>query len=151
VRLSVHSEIQRNKNIWTLVPADGEPLAQSHFARYLCVLSCALLEYCVRLIIEDFAAKNCRPELRGLVAQRMRRFTDPTKTDVIDLCAVMKPDWGSQVSEYLDGENGDAITSVQAIRNQVAHGENSGITLGTLTRYHAHVVDAISFLDQLIA
>jgi len=83
--------------------------------------------------------------------QRMRRFTDPTKTDVIDLCSIMKTEWGEAAREYLDGERGDAITSVQAVRNQVAHGESTGITLGTITRYHSHIVDAIDFIDALIA
>ena len=58
-------------------------------------------------------------------------------------------DWRVATEAFLDGSTGAAVDSVKNIRDNIAHGINHGITLGSVTQYRDEIVNTIDFLERL--
>jgi hypothetical protein len=148
-RLVVHSELQRVSAVRKLAPASENIEELSHFGRYFAVVACGLLEKLVRKIFEDFAACNARPEVASYVGQRIKRYSDVGSAELVAFVSAFSTEWGERLRLFLDGEHGDALDSLKNVRNNVAHGENVGISLGSVDRYYQSVVATVEFLDTL--
>lgn len=128
------------------LPADPE--IRSHWAKYLCVLVSGFLETAVAAIYVDFAQRKSHRHIVNYVSSEIEFFTNPNMSKIVELAGEFNPEWASELEETTGGEIKEAIDSVRSNRNQIAHGEYSGITIGTITRFYAQVTKLVIMIDK---
>ena len=117
----------------------SDPEIQSDFARYLCVLVSGYLENAVVELVVEHARKKGAPTLQRFVEQQTRRFTNVRAQRLQELLGSFNPDWRRDLEEFLVDERKDAVDSVIALRNNIAHGESVGLTYNRIDEYYRQV------------
>lgn len=146
-RKRIDSAIKSAKKI----QKDGADLeAVSHFARYICVLSCAHLEMSIKAICVEYTKnKSCR-SVANFVESYVRLFRGPKWESILSLLSRFDKQWSNSVIAATPEEVKDAVISVVSLRNQIAHGESVGVTLSRIERLHSGVVRFVDILGTCI-
>jgi hypothetical protein len=131
-----------------LVPLnDAEPL--SDFARYLCVLVAGFIEQSVIELTLEHVRNHSQASVQGYAESRLRQFTSAKSQRIMDLMGTFDAGWRSDLESYLVDERKAAVDSVVALRHNIAHGLNVGVTMATMKDYYAHVKHVIDHIADL--
>lgn len=126
----------------------GDIELQSHWARYLCVLVSAFLETSVLAVYSEYASKRAKPDVASFVRSRLKGFQNPNMNKILDLTGAFNPEWKTQLRAATEGEPKEAVDSIVANRNKVAHGESVGITYSRIQGYYTNAVKVIELIDK---
>jgi len=124
---------------------------QSHWARYLCILVSGFLETSVKAIYSQYASEKAAPNVANYVTRRLERFTNPNMEDILILTGMFNEEWRKQLESTTEGELRDAVDSIVANRNQIAHGANVGISFVTIKNYYKSVVKVVNRIESTCA
>jgi HEPN superfamily RiboL-PSP-like protein len=130
---------------------DSDPELLSHLARYLCVLISGYLETSIRTIYGHYAKSNSNSNVADFVGKRLRSFQNPSVEKILQLTYSFNTIWGDSLKNRLKGETADAVNSIVANKNLIAHGTNVGITIGSIGVYYSEAREVIAFIERLCA
>lgn len=140
---------QRLDHLFKQVSAfSGDIELQSHWARYLCILVSGFLETSVQAIYSQYAKERAAENVANYVTSRLRRFTNPNMEDILTLAAMFNQEWRDCLEVATEGELKEAVDSIVANRNQIAHGANVGITYVVIKRYYQSVVKVVDLIES---
>ena len=122
---------------------------KSVLANHLAVLASGYIEVSCREIIASFAKSRSDPRVARYVESRMSRFWSPGLEDILKLVEGFDDGVRQELADFAEGEIGDAVNSIVAIRHQIAHGAHNGTSLGVVSRYHTNVVKFVEKLEAL--
>jgi len=126
------------------LPPDYE--LQSHWARYLCVLVSGYLETSIRHLYGEYAAKRSSIQVAGFVSDQLEFFQNPNMQKIMELAGSFSRDWRRELEE-LEDEVRLAVDSIVNNRNQISHGEDVGISHGTLKRYYESANQLLNLIE----
>jgi hypothetical protein len=129
------------------VQGDAELL--SDFARYLCVLVSGYLEQAVIELALEHVRQRSNTSVQKYVEARLRRFTNANCQRILNLLGSFDSDWRLEMESYLVDELKDAVDSVVNLRNAIAHGRHSGITIGRISDYYKRVDRVVDHIAEL--
>ena len=121
---------------------------RAELARYLCILVSSLVEERCRERAATYTEVRSAPEIRRFVRTHLKRFRSPSSGNIRDFFSGFDPVKANSWYEELADEQRDALDSIAANRNQLAHGVSMGLSLGMLTAYASRARDAMRKLDQ---
>ena len=125
---------------------------QNHWARYLCVRVSGFIETSVRSILIDYAINSSAPDVANFVRHRLESgrggFQNPNMGNIIDLLKSFNSEWARLVESVATDEMKQAINSIVADRNSIAHGGDQGITYSTIQRYYQNAVAVIELIED---
>lgn len=124
---------------------DSELLA--HWAAYLCVLVSGFIEVAVQSIYSDYVSKRANERVSRLFAQLLK-LQNPKMGKLIELAGSFDPTWGSDLQAKTDGELKDAVDSIVANRNNIAHGRPVDITLVRVREYFQKTVKVVELIEK---
>lgn len=122
--------------------ADEETLA--HWACYLCVLTSGLLEASLKSILTEYVTARSHPDVTNFVESKLEGITNLNEERVYKLLNSFRPAWAELFRERRTDTQKDALDSVIANRNQIAHGRSVGLTLSRMKAYHREIVKVIA-------
>lgn len=122
---------------------------QSDFARYLCILVSGYLEKSVYELVVEHARKTHAQSLQRFVDQRTKNFTNAKSQKLYNLLGDFDPEWRSLLEAHLAGELKDAVDSVVALRNNIAHGQSVGLTYARVSDYYSRIKRVIDYIADL--
>lgn len=122
---------------------------QAELARYLCILVSSFVEERCRQRASTFAGVRSAPEVARFVRTGMRRFRSPSSANIRDFFSGFDPTRAKDWYDGLADEQRDALDSIAANRNQLAHGMSVGLSLGRLAAYRERAREAMGKLDRL--
>ncbi len=143
------AETQKIQHIFDLadtLPQEDEIL--SHWARYLCVLTAGLIETAIRLLFGQYARTHSSPEAAKFVVHQMKYQTNLNTEKLRQLLGAFSDKWQHDFDKTLTYEQKDAIDSVIANKNNIAHGRSVGISLVRVKEYHAKVTEVINWVSR---
>lgn len=146
---TVHAEKSRVLAIFSLASNIRDIQTQAHFARYLAVTLCGLLETSARTLVLEYAKRTANPKTANYCSSTVIGFTNPNCEKLQTLVGRFSPNWRLETEGFLDGSTGAAVDSVKNIRDNVAHGINHGVTLANVTKYRDEIIKTIDFLEDL--
>ncbi|MFQ5956405.1 MAG: HEPN domain-containing protein [Candidatus Brocadiales bacterium] len=140
---------QRLDNLFKQIGSfSGDPELQSHWAKYLCVLTSGFLETSVRAIYSQYTKTKAAPYVANFVDVQLKYFQNPKMDKILELTKFFSPEWEYNLRNATDGEAKDAVDSIVANRNRIAHGESVGITYSSMQRYYQNAIKVIKLIDE---
>ena len=123
---------------------------QADFARYLCVLVSGYIERAVIELVLEHARQKGAPTLQRFVEQQTtRRFNNPNASRVQELLGSFDPGWRQEMEKFLVDEQKDAVDSIVALRNVIAHGGSVGITYRGVSDYYLQAQRLVNRVKEL--
>ena len=122
---------------------------QSDVARYLCVLVSGYIEKAVVEFVLEHARQRGAPTLQRFVEQKTKTFANPTASKIQNLLGSFDPEWQLELKEFLVGEPKDAVDSIVALRNIIAHGGAVGLTYSSIRDYYKQAQRVIDQVAEL--
>ncbi|MHB1970625.1 MAG: HEPN domain-containing protein [Candidatus Dormibacteria bacterium] len=126
--------------------AELSPELTSHYARYLCVQVSGNVEQAMRALIGEYCRLHAAPPIERYVAWRSREVRNLNRERLGQILQGFDPSWWSALEDRCGAEL-DAFSSLVALRNRVAHGEDTGATVATMYEYFqstSRVMDELS-------
>ena len=121
---------------------------QSDFARYLCVLVSGLVETVVAELASEFCRHCAAPTVSNYAQSQLATLRNMKAQRLVELLGAFDPRWRSQFEFFMAGERRDALDSVVALRNKIAHGDSVGVTYTRVRGYYDRVVEILDFVDE---
>ncbi len=130
---------------------DKDPELQAHFARYLCVLVSGFLENALEEIFGTYAEKQAAPSVANYVKSQLGNIQNPKMERILQLSGAFNPTWRKELGDTIPPEVRDAVDSVVNTRNQIAHGEQTGISYVTMQAYYEQIKKLVELLRRQCA
>ena len=125
-----------------------DPELLSHWAKYLCVLYSGFLENSIAELYGSFASHSAHRNVAHFVETRLRIITNPKAQRFFDTAHGFSSEWGDDLQNFMaDNGRKEAIDSIIANRNLIAHGKNCSITLVRLKEYMDKATEVIEFIE----
>lgn len=124
---------------------------QSHWGKYLCVLSAGLLENSIRVVYSEFANNSSSPQVAKYAGTTLGNVYTPRASRFLEVAKSFSNEWGQSLEEYLDANNGErrnAIDSIMNNRHQIAHGRDTSISVVRVKDYLNKAVEVIDFIES---
>lgn len=132
------------------IASSGDAELQSHWARYLCVIVSGFLENSVEVLLVEYTSQRANGKVSQFVSRELGQFQNPKFGKIADVLGKFSPDWKTNVESWTTEENKDAVNSVVANKNQIAHGQPTVISLATIKQYYERVVVFVTDLESRI-
>lgn len=127
----------------------GDIELQAHWAKYLCILVSGFLESSVQSIFSEYAKSKAAPSVANYVENRLRGLQNTNMQRILDVTRSFNPDWADQLETATEGELRDAVNSIVANRNQIAHGVSIGLSYVRMKDYYDQAVKLVNLLDEV--
>jgi hypothetical protein len=101
----------------------------------------------VRTILGDYA-KRTAVTTSDYVSKQLRSFRNPKYEEIMQVIIAFDKTWAEAFGSAANGAPSDAINSIVNNRNQIAHGENVGISYHTIKEYHDNAIKVIELIDD---
>jgi len=122
---------------------------QAHWACYLCVLVSGFLEVSVSALYEEYARDTANANTADYVSSQLSRFRNPNMARILELTRRFSRQWEECLRMQTQGQLKDAVDSIVALRNQIAHGVYTTLTYQRMWSYYACVVKVVDLIDRL--
>jgi hypothetical protein len=141
---------QRLDNLFQQISAfSGNIELQSQWARYLCILVSGFVETSICAIYGEFARKTASPYVANFVKCELDSFQNPKMGKILDLARAFNPLWADELATATEGELKDAVDSIVANRNQIAHGRDVGITYIRMKNYYERAIKVVDLVEKI--
>lgn len=141
---------QRLDNLFKQISAfSGNIELQSQWARYLCILVSGFLETAICAIYGEFARKTASPYVANFVKCELDSFQNPKMGKILELTRAFNPLWADELETATEGELKDAVDSIVANRNQIAHGRDVGITYTRIKNYYEDAIKVVDLVEKM--
>jgi hypothetical protein len=121
----------------------------SDLAKYLCVLVSGFLEQAIIELLLEYIRIHSHVSVHQHVEPRLRQFTTAKTHRIIELFGSFDPNWRKDLEIFLVDQHKDAIDSVVANRQNIAHGKSVGITMARVQAYYDLVKEVVDHLADL--
>lgn len=149
-RAEINRLKQKLDSTFSRVNSLGDNLElRSDFAKYLCILVSGYLEKSLVEIVQDHARGCGAPTLQRFVEQQTKRFTNANSHKILELLGSFNQDWRNQIDQFLKDDLKDAVDSIVALRNAIAHGNSVGLTYQRISDYYGRVQTVIEKIADL--
>ena len=122
---------------------------RADFARYLCILVSGFVESVVSDIATDHCRNRSAPTVMSFVESRLRRPVNLNAEQLLQFVGAFNRDWRNELDRFIAGERKDALDSVVANRNNIAHGESVNLTYVRIRDYYRYICEIVEFLEEL--
>ena len=122
---------------------------QAQWSRYLCILVAGFIEKSLQEILYKYTNDKAAPNIRNYVYSRLKRFTNPNMEDILTLLGAFHIEWRFKTESLAEGEMKDAVDSVIALRNTIAHGENTGISYTRIKEYYDSILKLVEHIESI--
>jgi hypothetical protein len=129
----------------------SETAVQAAFAQYLCVRVSGLVDACIGHILSVHLAHPAnRPTARRFAEIRLGNVTNLNARRLSRLLGEFDAQWQVELDAFLDVERRDALDSLVANRNAIAHGRPTTVTFSRVSEFHKRAVEIIDFVNALV-
>jgi hypothetical protein len=127
---------------------DSNSYLASHWARYLCICVSGFVEVAMREIIKEYVESKASPSVGNYVGVQLKNFQNPSLDKIYQLVGAFNPAWRTYLENEIPFEDKEALIGLVARRNQIAHGEDSGITYSKIKDYYSRIIKLIELIED---
>jgi len=123
----------------------------SHWAKYLCIMVSGFIETAVRATYTAYARKKAAPYVANYACAKLGKLSNPKMQDICELTRSFNETWGNRLEKATDGDIKDAVDSIVANRNQIAHGRDVGMSFARVKKYYGSVVKMVEIVEATLS
>lgn len=140
---------QQLDNLFKKVEAlQNDDELRAHWAKYLCILVSVFLENSVPAIYRQYARDKAAPYVVNYVDNKLKGFQNPKMNKILELTRCFSAEWEHNLRNATKNELKDAVDSIVANRNNIAHGESVGISYVRVRDYYQNVVKVVKLIER---
>ncbi|MFC1970617.1 HEPN domain-containing protein [Chloroflexota bacterium] len=124
---------------------------QAQWARYLCILVAGFTETSVQAILNEYVRNKAAPSVASYAFSRLKRFTNPKMEDILTLLGFFDSKWRDNTENFAEGKLKEAVDSIMAQRNLIAHGNDTGISYVRIKDYYERIIKLIDYIENTCA
>jgi len=133
----------------------GSIQAQSHWAKYLCVLTSGYLEQSVRELLLAHSAKKSAPSISRYVEKSWPISRNMSCGNISDILGRFDLSWSTKFDLWIaaNDERKTKIDDIVRWRNSIAHGKEAnttGVTIASVQSSFSCACDLVDLLEELI-
>ena len=129
---------------------DADPELLSHWAKYICVLVSGYLETALKHYFCEFSRNKSHPYICSFTMANLEDFMNPKMEKILQLTGAFSKDWKKELEAFVEGERKDAVDSIVANRNNIAHGRNVSLTLVRMKKYFEKALEVTEFIKRKV-
>jgi hypothetical protein len=151
--LEISKQIARIKSLVqrTQTATSGDLELQSHWAKYLCILGAGLLENALHAIFIEYVERCSNIPVARFAGEELRYLQNPKTQRFVETARAFREDWAVQLEAFVDADGRkDAIDSIMALRHQIAHGKDVGVTVSRVNTCLEKSIEVLEFLEQQV-
>ena len=148
-RVEVHRLETRLNAAFSRAKATPDLETQGDLAKHLCVLVSGYVEVSVRALMLEHTRARSGTSVQRYVDSHLKRFANPKSQKLLSLLGSFDVEWLRDMEGFLVDEKKDALDSVVALRNQIAHGETPGVSLARIEAYFTQAKAVIARVEGL--
>jgi len=143
-------ERKRLNDLYSKTKDFDDPELQSHWVKYLCILSSGHIENSIRYIYGTYAENKSHQNIANYMYKNLRRFQNPNTDKIINLTSAFNKDWGKNLEKFISDseEMKSSINSIISLRNLIAHGESVTVTYSSLEKYWENTIKVLDFIEK---
>jgi hypothetical protein len=146
--LEIQRQKQRLDELFNSAGKLPDPEMQSHWSRYLCILTCGFLENSVELCLNEYSKKRSDPAIANFVSAKLRGFQNPKMSAITEILGAFKPEWKSDLEAATQGQLSDSVNSIVGNRHRIAHGESVSLSMSSLRDYYRDATAVVALLEK---
>ncbi len=123
---------------------------QADYSRYLCVLVSGFVERSVAEIISAYAQDKTAAPLRSFLDTSLKRLQNVDVERLLNTIGSLDAGWRSELEAYINDERKAALNSIVGLRNEIAHGGGSSVSLRQVAKYWEAVQEIIDKVEELL-
>lgn len=128
-----------------------DPKLVSMLSGYLVVFISGIYEDCIEYLFIQRAGKNGDSEIQNLMKTFVDRyFRNPEYRKIKELLKALNPKYGKILREKIDDKNIDGINSIVTNKNNIAHGNNSNVTVEDVNIWHNNSLKVFEVLEKIL-
>lgn len=147
--LAIYRQQQRLDELFDRVKDMTDVELQSHWCRYLCVLTCGFLENSVELCLSEYSKRRCNDNIGNYVQAKLSGFQNPKMGAVLDLFGSFNPEWRIRLDEVTQGQLADSVNSIVGNRHKIAHGDSVSLSLNSLRTYYRDALKVVEIMCSI--
>ena len=147
----LHEITSKLDNVFKSADAVEEDEIKSHLARYLCVLTSGYLEESMKVIIEYYTSSKASPSVTNYIIWSTRNLTNLNTEKIEQFLNTFNNQWKNEFKRLLTDEEKDAIDSVVANRNNIAHGRNVGVSYIRVRSWYENVKKVVESIRLILS
>ena len=124
---------------------------QADYTRYLCVLVTGYIEQEIVRIVVDYVDALGNQTLSSYVSATLKHPGSMRAANILKLVESFSVVWHSQLDQKLTTRHREAIGSLYANRNLIAHGEDVNLTYLQVREYYELARDVVRFVEEVVA
>lgn len=132
------AEIKRIENSIRLISEEIDVLdtpIQSMLTQHVIILTGGLIESSVKIVLSNYARKRGSNQMARYVSRNISGLNSLSKEKIRKVLDNFDQEWWGRLVENLDDRDLDAIDSVKALRDKIAHGRQAGVGFATAKNY----------------
>lgn len=147
----VHQYQQRLAHLLTAAEQITDLEQKSHFAKYICVIAAGFLEVAYEEVMTEYVRKRTgSSEIVNFVQKMVDKNQSINFKRLQAGLSQFDPGLAIKLEAVVTQEEKDAINSIKANRDQIAHGDNVGITYVTVKGYVKDCGTLVGKLSQVV-
>ena len=145
-------QLQKLRALMDSAMAQTDDLSlQGAWARFFCVLAAGLLENAITEIYTEYVVRVAAPEAANYAVSRLARIQNPNTEKFVETAHAFSHNWGVELEAFVDVDGRkEAIDSIMAIRHQIVHGQNAGISYVRVVEYLGKAEQVLEFIESQV-
>jgi hypothetical protein len=108
-----------------------------------------MIEVSIQESFSEYARVRSGPRVYAYVDKQVGHLQNPKMEKIISLAASFDPAWAESLRVGTDGQLKDAVDSIVANRNSIAHGDPVGLSFSRLQEYHNSVCKVLDLVQSM--
>lgn len=119
---------------------------RARLALLMTVWASGYLEVECRDIVTAYVKQRAQPNVVNYVARQLNRFNNPKVDRILELVGGFDREAEEELKRFADGKLKESVNSIIGLRNQIAHGRSTPISMARITEYYE---DARTFTKEI--
>jgi hypothetical protein len=148
---SIYSEKARLQQLFGQLKeqANNAPLELQHvYSNHVALKTGGFLENSTKAIFKEYCSRNSNPEISNYVQHQIARLNSLSCEKIAKLMQAFLHDakW-EEIAKLCETADLEAVDSVKAIRDQVAHGKSNGSGITLTINYYERVTHFVECME----
>ena len=122
---------------------------QARLAQLMTVWASGYLEATCRDVLRAYAERRADPSVARFVSHQLDRFSNPKMEKIVDLVRSFDKNRANELDEFAEGAIKESVNSIVGLRNQIAHGRQTDISVGRIGSHFDHAREFARKLEAL--